>query len=406
MEISIIITICILLLFAYIFDITAAKTKVPTVILLLLLGFMVKQVSIFLDIKIPDLSNLLPLLGTLGLILIVLEGALELEFNPSKYRLIKQSTVSALLPMLIFNVLLAFCFQLFNQVSFKTAFVNAIPMSIISSAIAIPSAQNLASKEREFIIYESSLSDIFGVLLFNFIALNEQINGASFGKFTLEIFIIIIISNIATLALAFLLSKIKHPVKYAPIVLMIVLIYSICKIYHLPGLIFILFFGLFLGNIDEVKNVKLIQKLKPEVLNKEVHKFRELVIEMTFLVRTLFFLVFGFLIHTDDLINTDTILWAICICAGIFILRYLTLRLLKIAIKPLLFIAPRGLITILLFLSIPAADVIGTNSKSLIIQLIILTAIVMMTGLMSDKKPIRITEEANELPTTNDEIIQ
>lgn len=386
---AIIITICVLLLFAYVFDITAAKTKVPTVILLLLLGYMVKQISIFLDIDVPDLSNILPLLGTVGLILIVLEGALELEFNPSKFKLIKQSTLSALLPMIIFCAVVAFIFQYSSNVSFKTALVNAIPLAVISSAIAIPSVQNLAAHNREFVIYESSLSDIFGVLLFNFIALNEQINGASFGKFLMDIVIIIIISIIATMALSYLLSKIKHPVKYAPIVLMILLIYSICKIYHLPGLIFILFFGLFLGNIDEVKNMKLIQRLKPEVLNKEVHKFRELVVEMTFLVRALFFLVFGSIILTDDLINTDTILWAIGICAGIFILRYLTLRLLKIDILPLTYVAPRGLITILLFLSIPISDTIAVNNKSLIIQIIIITAIVMMIGIMkNDKIPI------------------
>lgn len=44
MTIAIIITLCILLLLAYVFDLTSSKTKVPSVILLLLLGFAMRQV--------------------------------------------------------------------------------------------------------------------------------------------------------------------------------------------------------------------------------------------------------------------------------------------------------------------------------------------------------------------------
>ena len=69
----IVIAVCVLLLLAYVFDITASKTKIPSVILLLLLGYASAQGSKLLGIEIPDLSVILPVLGTIGLILIVLE---------------------------------------------------------------------------------------------------------------------------------------------------------------------------------------------------------------------------------------------------------------------------------------------------------------------------------------------
>ncbi len=97
---TIIITLCILLLIAYIFDLTSSKTRIPSVILLLLLGWGVRQLSEVLHISIPDLSTLLPVFGTVGLILIVLEGSLELELNRSKIRVIKKSVIAALLPMI------------------------------------------------------------------------------------------------------------------------------------------------------------------------------------------------------------------------------------------------------------------------------------------------------------------
>ena len=385
MTTSIIISICLLLILAYIFDITSSKTKIPSVIFLLIMGWAVKQGTEFLELPVPNLTSILPVLGTVGLILIVLEGSLELELNKSKLPFIGKTALVAILPMLLFSFGLAFAFQYFGGISFKVGLANAIPLAVISSAIAIPSAQNLISKNKEFITYESSLSDIFGVILFNFITLNDDIGASSIGNFILEILIILIITFVATLGLAFLLNKIKHPVKFIPIILSIVLIYAVTKIYHLPGLIFILLFGIFLGNLDELKNNKFIQKLQPDLLDKEVHKFKELTAEIAFLVRALFFLLFGYLIETKELLNTETIVWAIGICIGIFALRYISLKTFKLNIKPILFIAPRGLITILLFLSIPDKQTTDLANNSLIIQVIILSALVMMFGLMTNK---------------------
>lgn len=393
MTTTIIITICTLLLLAYIFDITSAKTKIPSVILLLALGWIVRQSVDFFELRVPNLTAILPILGTVGLILIVLEGSLELELNKSKFPMIGKSSIVALFPMLLFSFALAWAFQYFGNVSFKIGLANAIPLAIISSAIAIPSAKNLSAGNREFITYESSLSDIYGVIFFNFITLNDNIGSDSVWHFLLELVLIIIVSFVATLGLAFLLSRIKHHVKFVPIILLIVLIYSISKIYHLPALIFILLFGLFLGNLDELKGFKLINKLQPDILNKEVHKFGELTTEIAFLIRALFFLLFGFLIETSEILNLDTIFWAVFITAGIYLLRVAFLRLMKIEFLPILFIAPRGLITILLFLSIPLGQTIDLANKSLIIQVIILTALIMMFGLMKTKENEKHTEE-------------
>ncbi|MFZ1703027.1 MAG: cation:proton antiporter [Saprospiraceae bacterium] len=393
MTISIIITICLLLILAYFFDISSSRTKIPSVILLLLVGWGVRQLTTYSPLEIPDLTPILPILGTLGLILIVLEGSLELELNPSKFSFVGKTAVMAFLPMLLFSFGLAYLFQYFGDVSFKVGLANAIPFAVISSAIAIPSAQNLASKNKEFVTYESSLSDIFGVIFFNFITLNNYIGSESFGRFLFEISLILIVTFVATLGLAFLLSKIKHHVKFIPIILMIVLIYSIAKIYHLPALIFILLFGLFLGNLDELAGIKFIKRLQPEILNKEVHKFKDLTMEIAFLVRALFFLLFGYLIETSELLNMETIIWAVGICIGILIIRFIFLSIFKIKILPLLTISPRGLITILLFLSIPVGQTIPLVNNSLVIQVIILTALIMMVGLIFHK-----TKKEEELP--------
>ncbi|MFS8082816.1 MAG: hypothetical protein ACMG51_05140, partial [Ginsengibacter sp.] len=69
MTITIIIIVCLLLLLGYLFDLTSSKTRIPSVILLLLLGWGCRQASSFFNFPILDLNQLLPVLGTLGLIL-------------------------------------------------------------------------------------------------------------------------------------------------------------------------------------------------------------------------------------------------------------------------------------------------------------------------------------------------
>ena len=398
MTTAIIITLCSLLLIAYIFDLTSSKTRIPSVILLLLLGWIVRQLTKAFHITIPDLTELLPLFGTVGLILIVLEGSLELELNRSKASVIKKSTLAALLPMLALAFSLAYAFQYFQPgLSLKDALTNAVPFCVMSSAIAIPSVKNLNTASREFITYESSLSDIFGIIFFNFIALNELNQSHTIGESGLQILIMIAVSFVATIVLAFLLSKIDHHIKFVPIILLALLIYAIAKLYHLPALIFILIFGLFLGNLDELKRFKWIHKLKPDELNIEVLKFKELITEATFLVRTVFFLLFGYLIETNEILNTETFAWAAGIMSAILIIRAIQFRLSGISMFPLLFIAPRGLITILLFLSIVPAQNIPLVNRSLILQVILLSAVIMMIGLIATGKEEGLLKEKEEI---------
>jgi Kef-type K+ transport system membrane component KefB len=385
MNYVIIITICVLLLLAYAFTVSSNKTQIPSVILLILMGWLVKQGTNLLNINIPDLNVLLPFFGTVGLILIVLEGSLELQLNKRKLPFIAKTVVTALVPLVITAFAIGHFFYYFLEADYKQGLINAIPICIISSAIAISSVGNLSSFNKEFAIYESSMSDIIGVLFFNFLVLNHIINFETFANFGLQIIMMLFISFIATAFLAFLLSRIDHHVKFAPIVLFIILIYAVSEIYHLPALIFIMIFGLIMGNFEGLEHYTWIKTLKPRALQKEVHKFKELIFEAAFLVRSLFFILFGYLIRTEDVINPQTFELAVGIVILIYLVRAIQLKIYKVKLMPLLFIAPRGLVTILLFLGIPSTLKIDLVNNALIIQIIVLTALIMMLGLMFNK---------------------
>jgi cell volume regulation protein A len=396
---GIIIGICSLLLLAYVFDITAPRTRVPAVILLLLLGYLVKQAVGFAGIDIPGLALLLPLLGSVGLILIVLEGALELELNRSKRGVILKAIFVSMLPILMLSFGLAWVLHHYMGYGFRISLINIIPLCVISSSIAISAGRSLDPRGREFVVYESSLSDIFGVLFFNFISLNDSLNATAVGQFSLQLLLIIAVSFVATLLLSYLMNRIDHHIKFAPIILLVILIYEVSKVYHLPALLFILLFGLFLGNLDEFKKIKWIQKLRPDKLDREVHKFREITTEATFLIRSLFFLLFGFLMQSRELFNTETLGWSLLIVASIYLTRALSLLVARTPLLPFIFFAPRGLITILLYFAIDPLQQIDIVNNSLVLQVIVFSSVIMMFGMMlpqkgSKEKPEGIQEPA------------
>lgn len=394
MTFTIIITICALILIAYIFDVVSFKVRTPSAILLLSLGLLFRQVIIYANVEMPDLSVILPVLGTVGLILIVLEGAMELKVDQSKKKVLNKSLFVAVVPMIILALGIAFAFNYSGQGDFKECLSNAIPLVIISSAVAIPSVKKLNAEKKEFVIYESSISDIVGVMFFNFVALNHEINILSIEHFMLQLLIVAVVTFVCTIGIAWLINHLDHEVKATPILVVIVLVYALSKTVHLPALVFVLICGMFMGNVMQLKNNRWVKKMAPEKLSNRVVYLKEVTAEATFLVRILFFIVFGFLIEPSDIIDTATLGWAVAIVFGLLMVRAFFLKLASIPLFPIVFIAPRGLITILLSTFILPEEKIPLVNNSLVIQVVILTALVMMTGLIVSKeksKPLQST---------------
>jgi potassium/hydrogen antiporter len=386
---ALIISLCVMLLLAYLTEISSERTKIPAVIIMLFMGWLTKEIIDFLQLNLPDLEPVLPFLGTIGLILIVLEGAMELKINRSKLEVVSSTLIMAVVQIIVLAGIFSTAFYYIWEIPFQTALLNALPLCVISSSIAIPSAKNISSLNREFVIYESSFSDILGVLFFNFILINQSFNFTSVGLFLLQILLISLISLFSVIGLSYLLSRIKHQITYTPIILLVILIYAVAKEFDLSGLLFILVFGMFLGNFTEIRKFflveTLVERLDSARLGLEIIKFKGITIEATFIVRSLFFLLLGFVLETGDFINLQTLPLATGIVIILFGMRWILLKSFKLPVSPLLYFTPRGLISILLFLSILPDQNIPLINNSLMVQIIILSVLVMTSGLLIEK---------------------
>lgn len=381
---TILIFFSLLIILSYVFNLIAQKINVPSVLLLLLTGIFVRILLPDIAETIQGLDTILSLVGTLGLVLIVLEGSLELELSKKKLPIIASSFFSAVIILLITNGLVAsVIYWLVPDISFKASFVNAIPLSIISSAIAIPSVDSIGERKREFIIYESIFSDIFGILIFNFVVFTDTIVPSSFGYLFLDLGLVALLGIVFTLILLYFISKNQLKVRFFILIAVLILLYASGKVLHFSSLIIIFVFGLILNNVHYIP-IKWISKfISFNLLKENIKQFKIITLESAFLIRTFFFFIFGYSLIITNLFDLNLILTGSLILIILYGIRFLYLRfVVRKNLFPELYIAPRGLITILLFYSIPEEYSIGLISEGLLFYIILMSSIIMMIGLM------------------------
>ena len=361
----IIIAAALIIILSFIFNIISNKTNIPSVLMLIVLGVII-QLTVWApnsDAKDSQLMMGLEILGNVGLIFIVLEAALDLKLKRDKIGMILKSFIVAFFALIVSSFAIASLFMLLwstteesNNVNWITCLMYAVPLSIMSSAIIIPSVSKLIKEKKEFMIYESTFSDILGIMFFYFLKDNRYVESAAevFKQVSINIGATVLIAVIVSYLLVILFQKLQMQAKYFLMFSVLVLLYAIGKMFHLSSLVIILFFGLILNNsklffLGPLKRFTVGDKLKASL-----HELHVITLETAFVLRTFFFVVFGITISISSLFDWRYGLISLIIVCVLLLVRLILLRLFSGKdIYPQLWIAPRGLITVLLFFSIP-----------------------------------------------------
>lgn len=382
-----------LVIFSYLFDLIAGKIKLPSVLLLLFLGITIKQVVNYFGFRTYDFTPILPALGTLGLILIVFEGSLELKYTPEKNRIIKKTFLSALIILLLTCASVTAIIYYLSGRDIYLCFLNAIPFCVVSSAIAIPSSSGISKEKREFIIYESSFSDILAIVLFNFAVSNTSFDIKAFSGLGIELIIIILFAASSCVLLLYLIGRIKHHIKFFLIISLIILVYAIGQTYHLSALIIVLSFGLFLNNAGQIRLPWFRKNFLYPGYTFDLKQLLQLSAESAFLMRTFFFVMFGFSMDIYQLENWTILATGGAILLAIYIIRFLYIKLVsRIDLMPELVLIPRGLISVLLYYNLPKTLRIKGIETGLLFVVILGTSIIMSLGLLLSGKETRGAE--------------
>ncbi len=396
-----IISASVIIIISYFFNLISKKTNIPSVLLLITLGLLIKGTLAITGFDNINWFPALEILGIIGLIMIVLESALDLKLSKDKTQLISKAFLIAFISIGVNIFVIAKIYQLFFIIDFFTAALYAIPISIISSAIVIPSIGTLPEEKKEFLIYESTFSDILGIIAFYSLLMFPEHDSLSSFTTTLSIglALTLVLSFILSYLILFLAQKITTHIKLFLLIAILILFYAIGKLFHLSSLIIILIFGLIMNNRTVFIPGFIAKKLNGKALDNITQDIKLITLETSFVVRTFFFVIFGITLSLSAVANFKVIVITFLLLVTIYGSRYLILRLLngKTAIWPEVFTAPRGLITILLFYAIPEEHAISDFNHGILFLLIIISSMLMTYALIKYKKTeqTRLPEKDN-----------
>jgi len=386
---NLIIEVSIIIIVSFLFNGLSKKTNIPAVLMLIVFGVGLQYLLKSFNSETINFLPILEVLGIVGLIMIVLEAALELELKREKLMPILKSLAIALIGLVASAWVAALIlYNFIPEMTMQSAWLYATPLSILSSAIIIPSVLGLKESKKEFHIYESTFSDILGIMMFYFLTGKlDPAKDTGVVGFTGNLILTIVISLIASYAIILIFQKIKSQVKLFLLIAVLLLLYAVGKKMHLSSLIIILIFGLVIANMKLFFNGKLKQYLHYEKAHHIYHELHTITAETAFVVRTFFFVVFGITIVVSSLFNVNVAIISSLIIASIYAIRFVILRIfVGKDILPQLFIAPRGLITVLLFYAIPKEAQIATFEPGILLFVIIGTSLIMTGAMIHDKK--------------------
>ncbi len=384
---TILMVLSLLVICSFFYNYLLERFQIPSVILLIATGVLLKFIAEIAGVYHSPNVNALALFGTLGLITIVLEAVLDLKVAGHNYQKVLVALICATLSIVLISILVGIFIHFIYPISYRSAMLYATPIAIISSAIVIPSISGLSPELKEFLVFESIFSDIIGILAFNFFTNVEPGNWLSFGEFSLSFAGILILSAVISIPLALILNHGKRDHQHVFILAILIFIYGLAKHFHMSALILILVFGLMLNNMPLIFSKTRYRHLfKKRDMQNELADMQSLTGEFAFIIRTFFFILFGFSINLELLFS----LKALSIAAGILIIvyaiRYLSFFIFRVKnTKVATFIAPRGLITVLLFFQIPDSLKYSGFDGGIIFLVVIFTSIIMSASLIAAK---------------------
>ena len=373
----------IIIVIGYLGNMFFKKTKIPDVLILVLLGLILGPITGIINTEF--LGSFSSYIASLALIIIMFEGGLGLKL----YDVLKRSPVAMLLSVLGIGFTMLFVGGFAYFVLGWDLLVALLLGAIVggpSSAIVIPLLQNVDNQKLTTLLsLESALTDgipiVVAFTILQVLAFSAGAGPEVIAQGVVSAFSIGIVAGLLAgiIWIRGLYSIRGHEYDYMLTLSMLFLLYAGVEVLKGSGAIAILIFGLVLSNAQQIGGI-----FKMKKISAFSHRMREFQHEVTFFVKSFFFVYLGLLINIT---NIQVIFYGIFILVGIVLARgiavYFSFLKEKIDDKFLIFIMmPRGLAAAVLS-SLPVAYGIehGAEFPDFVFMVIIGTAILATIGM-------------------------
>ena len=373
-----------IIIISFIFSEKGGKTNFPHLLILILLGLAIQYGLSKYDLD-PGVekNNVLRLFIIIGVMITTLKGSFNINWAVNVRKRTMLSFFYGGLGFLITGIALASGFFFFIKPDLSAAVLNAIPFSIISSSFFNNSFLKSSREKENPMAMESTFSEITGILVFFFLI--DYLKMTSKNRIfdmSIDLVVSLVVAVILSIMLVFLVQKIRSETKYIFLVAILVFLFAAGNLLHLFSLIIILVFGLMLSNYRQVfygrfKSFAVKKKIKKATANFEI-VYRE----SDFLVATFFFVMLGILIDLNSFLSVNSLLLGTLITLVIVIIRIVIFKLfIKKSYRQWLFMVPRGLMSVLLFLAIPDDQYLNIVDLSVIAYVMIFLGIVTLISI-------------------------
>ncbi len=352
-----------LIVLAYVSNTLFRRTRVPDVIVLMATGVLLGPV-----LKVVDAGIFQPVtrvFGILALILILFEGGLELDARDSLRHFpasLLVSVISYACSLGLTAVVIVWSLHL----PVSKAVLAGAALACTSGSIAFPILQQLemAKPVRLTLMFDSTMSDTFGVLtvgaLLDLAVAHGSIVTLFLHRFLISILLSVLLAGFAAAIWSFALPFLSERRSWNVLTFAVVLlIYAGAEKAGGSGLIAVFCFGIGLTNLQRADTSLIEESLGMATLSKtqqsHIFAFHS---ELAFVIRTFFFVLIGVIVDFSALARHLPLVLAVV--GAILVARTLALASSHWALagtslreqEAIFWIMPRGLITVVLALEI------------------------------------------------------
>jgi len=378
-----------LLVLAFLANRVFRVTRVPDVLVLMALGLVLGP---GLGLVNPaHLSSTTNVLGALAIILVLFEGGLELDLR----RTLRHFPASLLLAVLAYGfsiVLVGLVVHKGLGMPLTTALAVGAVLGCTSSTVVLPVLQQLGAREpvKVTLMLEASWGDVLAVLTVGLL-LGVGSQGGAVARHLLQevltqVGVAIVFAAAAGILWSRLLPVLSDARFWQVMTFSIVLVlYAGTEALGASGLIAVLTFGLTLANFPGIDpRLRLVEEEAVSFQAQEsLLSFHS---ELAFLVRSFFFVLIGAIADLGSF-RGHTMLIA-GMLGGLFVARWLALQCSRPAFRDvaakelelMLWIMPRGLITVVLALQVAAARSEVSFLPALAFAVILVTNVMVVVG--------------------------
>ncbi|MDD5023032.1 MAG: cation:proton antiporter [Candidatus ainarchaeum sp.] len=307
-----------ILLIGYIGDLLSKRFSIPSALLLLLIGFLLQTTGYVDTLSLMPIQELF---GSLALIILLFDGGLSTNIFDVLLKSGRVMVVAVL--MTIFGIISAILiFIALGLDPLLGAILGAISGGIGASVtISIIRSLNIPDNIRNFLTLESSITDVLSIIL-ALVLIEALISGSIdiqlIGQGILSKFSIgILLGFVIGLFSLALMSKIQKGYNYMMAFALVLVLYALVEYLGGSGAISVLTFGLVFGNESAIRN---FFKINP---GEEHHSIKQFQAEVSFFIRTFFFVFLGAIVTLGDVTNLFIALLFIIL---IYIARYVSVK--------------------------------------------------------------------------------